>query len=108
MNDKEAKNLVATLRYLEAVAESLLIQTLTEWSQPEEGFKVIEGEAEEVVSALSAAIKNLPTVDPTFRSIIAEVDREATARGQQWSRERAQKIALLRLAGDDTPEEQIP
>ncbi len=109
MNPTEAKNLVSIVRYLEAVAESLLIQSYDDGREPKDILKVMGEDIEEnVIPALASVIKNLPAVDPSFSAIIHEVDREAFESGRKWTEERVQKIALLRLAGDDTPEDQIP
>ena len=45
--------------------------------------------------------------DEFCRGYVA-ADRESSEAGRIWSEQRAEKIALLRLSGDDTPEDQIP
>lgn len=59
-------------------------------------------------AGLKAICEAIAPASEEFCAGYVEADREAKARGQQWSDERAEKIALLRLSGDDTPEEQIP
>lgn len=74
-----------------------------------------DDEVEEKFADLGAALDEVKDVcnwlaggsDDFCKGYLA-ANRKALADGQQWSEERAEKIALLRLAGDDTPEEQIP
>lgn len=107
MNRAEAKNLVSSLRYLQSVSEGAFL-TVIDDGAPDLRLKDAEKALEHTYDVLTSIIGKLPLVDPNFKGIDDEVEREALERGRKWSDERAVKIALLRLAGDDTPEEHIP
>ncbi|PZQ49787.1 MAG: hypothetical protein DI556_09970 [Rhodovulum sulfidophilum] len=108
MNREQGKILVATLEYMSAVAESIHLLSFDGTRDARELLGAIEKEAEHMSEVISTVLSKLPAVDPEFSAIHREVREEAARGGRIWSEQRAEKIALLRLAGDDTPEEQIP
>ncbi|WP_136686179.1 hypothetical protein [Falsirhodobacter xinxiangensis] len=77
--------------------------------------RIPDEDADEFMEALDAATSQFKTISDSiakeneaFCSGYIAANREALAAGKKWSDERAEKVALLRLSGDDTPEDQIP
>lgn len=108
MNRREAKDLVSSLHYLSAVTEGVFLSLIDDDQSKGERLMEAAKTLEHSCEVISRMIGRLYTVDPEFHVLNQEVTREAMERGKKFSEERAEKIALLRLAGDDTPEENIP
>lgn len=108
MNRNEAKKLVSNLHYLSAVAEGAFLTSIADGLTKEERLIAVSKALDESCDVISEAIKGLSAIGAEFDVLNQEVVREASERGRQWTEERAEKIALLRLAGDTTPEENIP
>ncbi len=77
--------------------------------------RIAEGLSEDHLETLGMADAKLKVIcdriakaSGAFCDGYTAANREAIENGRKWSEDRAEKIALLRLAGDDTPEEQIP
>lgn len=77
-------------------------------SIPEDDINVHTETIEAGIATLKAMCDRLAQGSAEFCKGYIAAEREALEAGRQWSEERSEKIALLRLSGDDTPEEQIP
>ena len=77
--------------------------------------RIPDEEIDEYMAVLVGAVAQFKEISDTIamssaafcRGYLA-ANREAVEAGRSWSEQRAEKIALLRLSGDDTPEDQIP
>jgi hypothetical protein len=79
------------------------------------GGQIPEEEIEECKDVLDDAAAKFKMISDALAGASGAIcngyvaaNREALELGRQRSEQRAEKIALLRLAGDDTPEDQIP
>lgn len=108
MNANEAKKVAGTLRFIEAMAESIAESVYSEDGVSEELIEAVDEKSGHLHEAVKSLLRGLWTIEPEFAEGLRMADAEAVERGRIWSEQRAEQLRLLRLAGDDTPEEDVP
>lgn len=108
----EMRDLVRSLAAARALHDNLVAQ-ISDIPDGLPGYGATVGDriaelSGEVDDQVSAAERILIRCLPGLAEAKRKEDAEARERGRIWGEQRAEQIALLRLAGDDTPEESIP
>lgn len=102
----DLKSIIEGLMFIETVSSNMLDSAILDI--PDDDCEALGREHDSITHVLNSIARTLHSSFPEIPDICAECSREALERGRVWSEQRAEQLQLLRLAGDETPEEQVP
>lgn len=103
MNYYELKKPVQTLKFVEVILENLLMSMAIDSDD-----EFVFNELQEACELLDHLNTQLGKAIPGFQIAVDQCNNEAQRMGAIFSKQRIEQIDLLRLSGDNTPEEEIP